>query len=218
MVSPTELPRTRPAERVLLGLVPGLRTLAYRDLGRGALSVGLGLGLLLTIALVIAGWSARSAGLERLRLDPRLDLVDLGLLMVLVLAYEGLRLAHDLEERTRRPWGPRIVAAAVIPGAVAATAIPSLVHLAPRPLEALWFSASILAVGGLPAALWCGLEHRLVVMAERRRFGALLVLGACLVVGSAWAMELGWPHVLQGWATRASEAGFVVLPRVLGGA
>ena len=213
---PRGAPRDRRAlQRAVLGLVPGVKTMVFEDVRRGAPSAGLGLGLGLALSVVLVGWTARSHAIPRLRLVPEIELLDLGAAMLLAVAYEGLRLAHDLEERTRRPWAPRIVAALAGPAALGAILLPSVVRLAPRALEPAWWGSLLVSVGTAPAVVWCLLEGRLLTRAARRRFVLVSAAsGALLAVLLLTAPALA-PAAASGWAAWAASAGYRVLPRLL---
>ncbi len=201
--------------RALLGAIPGLRQLALEDVRRGAPLVALGVALIVAFAIILSGWAARTQGLVRLRIDLRLELLEAVCLALIVFAYEGLRLVASLEERTRRPWGPRVAAAPLVPAAALVALGPAVVSHAPRLLESLWWAALVAGLGAVPPTVWCLVEDRLHIRTVR--FRAAVVSGAAVALPflALFAAPRWFPETAEVWADRAAQAGFAVLSRLL---
>ena len=201
--------------RALLGLVPGLRLAVMHDLRSGAALLVTGL-LTLGAALFVGGaWSRTEASLARLQIDRRFMIIHGAILVLLVLLYELQRLASSVAEREKLPLAARGLGALLLPAAVTAFACASLMPVAPRSLEACFFSAVIVAVGALPAAISCAAEGALRGGDERRMFrlaGAALL--AVLTIALVLSAVLGGAS-LDALAHAAASAGFRVLPGML---
>lgn len=211
--------RWRPSRlaRVVLGLVPGVRMMALDDARRGLPLAIFGLALALAFGILLTGWEARVHALERLRIVPKLALLDALCIVLIGIAYEALRLTASLEERRRSPWSPRIVAAPFFPALLVVLGAPSILHLSPRWLEALWWAALVAAVGSSPALVWCTFEDRLLTRRARRRL-LLAWMVAAFSVGAAVAGPLALSAELRArMAAEAQMRGFQLLPRLLDG-
>lgn len=209
--------RWRPSRltKMLLGIVPGVRTMALEDARRGLPFAVLGLLLALAFLLIATSWDARQGSLMELRLVQSLELFDGLCLLLIVLAYEGLRLVSALEERTRRPWAPRVVAAPFLPALLVVVLGPDLVHHWPRGLEALWWAAIVLLIGSSPALAFCLLEDQLITKESRKRWvlGWASGLGALVVI--LVLISVFVPSTAHRWSEDARSKGFRLLPLVL---
>lgn len=200
----------------LLGTFPGVRTLALDDAQRGLPFTVLGVAIAIAFLVVAIGWSGRHIALAPLRISDRVELLDAVCLLVLLSGFEGLRLVEELERRTRRPWGPRVVAALFFPAALGTCLLPGLVHLGPRLLEAVWWAFAVTAIGSSPAYLYCLLEEHVHTGEER---GRVLRLWSAAVVLAVIAVVIAGqvaPDLLENWSEAAVQAGYRLLPAVLG--
>lgn len=201
---------------MVLGIVPGVRTLALEDARLGVPFALAGVALILAFLVVSIGWRGRHLVLGPLRISEAVELADVVCLLALLSAYEGLRLVEELERRTRRPWASRMIAAVFLPALLATVLLPSVVRHAPRLLEALWWASAALATTASPAAIHALVEEHVHGPPRRRLlvgWATAVATGALVFVGVAQASP-----TFEDWARSAAEQGFRLLPVVLGSA
>ena len=137
-----------PMARLLLGIFPGLRLMVLKSVPAGLPYALLGLLAGLGALLLVLNWSASTAIIHELRIQPKWILLRGAAVLVLVAVYELLRLGAAVEEQNGGPWTPRIFAAAVLPSFVVVLGTPAVIDTAPKMLEStwlpLWCSASAL--------------------------------------------------------------------------
>ena len=202
-----------------MGLFPGLRLMVTKSVPGGLPYALLGLLAGLGALLVVLNWSVTADTMRLLRIQPRWILIRAGAALVLVMVYELLRLGASLEERTRGPRIPRALAAMVLPAFVVVFGAPTLLHAAPRFLEATWFAAVIVGFGALPAAVVCVLDdlalsgHSRTRARHRMRLYGGITLGLLLAI-AVLLPRLGMP-IFEGLSGAARAAGFRVLPALL---
>lgn len=181
---------------------------------RGLPLAVMGVAVAVAGALCALAWSTGEATRDRLRLRAIVELLDVGSLFVVVLAYEVLRLASAWEERRHGGRAPRMVAAPFAPALFAVLVLPGVLRHHPRLLEATWWAALLLVLGTAPAVLWCLLEER--IAPEARRWVLLLSAAGVVipVLGLTVALVL-MPEAATEWSEYARTLGFRLLPRWL---
>lgn len=211
--------RWRPpwALNLLLGGFPGARMLANGEVTSGIAYAAVGLFAILPAILVLGGWSSRASTLQLLSIDEAWLLLHGCVALCSVMCFEGLRLASAFDPRSRADRLPRVFAAFAVPSLIVLFGGPRLLRHAPRIIEAAWFGALVLGSGALIAAAWCSFRD-LGESSRRQRLiaivgGVIIVIGLVVLVASG---TISW-QTLRMLAGSASEAGFQVLPELLGG-
>ncbi|MBK8011598.1 MAG: hypothetical protein IPK13_09615 [Deltaproteobacteria bacterium] len=201
------------AQRILLGVLPGVRLIVLGESLRGALYAGFGALCLFATLYFAMRWASHVAGLSRLMIDPRWGLAHAGTLVLLVLGFELTRLGAALEEPARATRTPRFLAAFFLPALLVTIGAPPLVSLWPRLVEASWLAACVIALGTLPAALWCIVHSPDRPRPLARIWMYPLVMGVCVAIFVAilWLV----PEARTAVATFARSHGFALLPDLL---
>lgn len=204
--------------RLLLGLMPGTRVMALESPRDGLPYLVLGLLALLPALFLVIGWPRTVAQLHALAFDDRWVLAHAGLVVGLLVVFEGLRLASYFEEHTGGLKAPRALAALLLPAAAIVWKGPELVGIWPQLVEATWFASVILAIGGVAGTVWCVGDGTLASPRGRLVFRivgavALVALVAFVVVTEPFAEA-----TLRSLAAYARASGFRTLPALLGGA
>lgn len=198
---------------MLLGLMPGLRLMVARSVPAGLPYALLGLLTMLGTLSIIVNWPVATDAIKQLHIHPRWILLRAGAVLALLMIYELLRFGAAIEEARKGPYVPRILAAWALPAFCVVLGAPSFVHLAPRPLEALWFAALVVALGAAPAAAACVMDHVATAHNQRLRWGVGLVL--VMLIGVAFALPAAGFPLFTGLDKAAYAAGFRVLPMLV---
>ncbi len=213
---PSKTWRPTPIVKLLLGILPGLRLMATESIPKGLPYTLLGLLLLMLGALLAADWGSTLETMTILRIQPRWSLVHVGLFFGAVLTYELIRMASSLEEDRAGPKSPRVLAALLLPAIAILSLAPQLMRHWPRLLEALWFAGLILALGGLPGAMWCISQALFGDELKTKNVRIFAGVMAVLMVGGVCALAaLGATELGSSLANRAALAGFQLLPRMI---
>ncbi|MGF1510524.1 MAG: hypothetical protein ACFB9M_13575 [Myxococcota bacterium] len=202
--------RTSRWARLLLGIFPGLRFMAGHDGTRGFPFMILGLLVLGACITLVSLWSVTRDQLDRIGGAPALMLLHAGLIGLLLLAFEALRLATAFPDRTRSTVRtPRFIAFGFLPSAAVVLAAPTLTPLAPRLMEAFVAASGVILLGSLPAMAASGLQPLIPPSDTRRRWmmAAALTYTGIVAMGLLWAVALPHPE----WAARLERAGLVVM-------
>ena len=210
---PPEVWHPGPWAQLIMGLVPGVRSLASGHIRRGAPYTVLGLCTVIGALLLLASYSTSIETLHNLRIQPRFILVHAASIWLLVAAYEFLRLGAALEEHSNYvSRAPRLLAAMWLPAFLLTTVGPSFVTYAPHLLESVWFASIVVLAGATPAVLWCTLDDFLNDANWHPAFRLGITLWCVGLLFAAIGFVAGLGHA---WAPSALEAGFQVLPRLL---
>ena len=199
---------------LLMGLVPGVRSLVSGQIRTGAPYALLGFGTLLGTLLLLTSYPTTLEALRNLRIQPRFIILHAAAVLALVTAYELLRFGASLEENpSYASRTPRFLAALWLPALFVVTGGPAFVAHAPRLVESAWFAALVLVLGAAPAVVWCALGDMLRDPERQRtfRWGCAATLFTALLVLAGLALGLGAP-----WSKAAREVGFRLLPGLLG--
>ncbi len=172
--------RPGPWARWTMGLFPGLRLMATKNVPAGLPYAILGLLTSLGALLVVLNWSTAMDTIQQLRIQPRWILLRAGAVLLMVGVYELLRMASSLEEAPRGPRVPRVLAAFVLPSFLVVLAVPAFLYIAPQWLEAAWVAALVIGFGALPAAVSCVLTRLSSPNLDRLRGGAGIVLATLI--------------------------------------
>lgn len=200
--------------RLAYGLFPGLRLIAMEDPRAGAPMAGLGLLTLSLAVFLTTRWDVVQEMLRRIGADPALQLVHAGLIGLMILSFECLRLGSAFLDRARADIAPRAMAALWIPSLAALLSAPATGPLAPALVEPALAAAAVLWVGVTPPALYCIVDVLLPPSATRRqveRYGPPAVAAAVLL-GLGYLLLAPHPE----WSAALEGYGFTVLPRWLG--
>ena len=202
--------------RLLLGLCPGARVLAVSSALAGLPYAVLGVAAFVMVFLLGLEWGMARDNTLIQQIRPVWMLPHALALVAAVGTFELLRFGAALEERYYGSRAPRFLAALLLPAALVLGFGPKVVGLWPQLVEAAWWMALVVAVGGVPAAVWSAAEG-LLMSAERVRafkWGMLayLILGLGGGAVALWSVESARLAVSH-WA---AEAGFALLPRLLG--
>ncbi|MCK6549062.1 hypothetical protein L6R52_24675 [Myxococcota bacterium] len=216
----TPRPRSwRPSRpiRLLLGLMPGTRVMALESPRDGLPYLVLGLLALLPALFLVIGWPRTVAQLHSLAFDDRWMLAHAALVVVLLVVFEGLRLASFFEEHTGSLKAPRVLAALLLPSIAIAWKAPELVGIWPQLVEASWFASIVLAIGGLAGTVWCVGDGTLSTPRSRMVFR---IVGLVVLIAAIAAVVVTEPFgeaTLRSLAAYARASGFRTLPGLLGG-
>ncbi|NJK88963.1 MAG: hypothetical protein HC923_05845 [Myxococcales bacterium] len=155
--------------RLVYGIFPGLRTMAFESFSRGVPFAVLGLLTLSFGVFLATSLEVTADVIERIAASPKLELAQWGLILATVLAFEVLRFGSSGVERVRGPRAPRWLSMLFLPSLV--LAIESLLasHLWPSLCQATFFGAVIVFLGAVPAVGFCTTEVLVPPSTERRR-------------------------------------------------
>lgn len=192
----------------LLGGVPGLRLALLHDARVGAPIVAVGVLLIVGLILQLVELLGAPSRLAALGIAPRFVAWPAAGLLILLSAFELLRTAAALSEpRPGARWA-RLLAGAFLPAAGLAVFSVLFGALRPRWLEPAMVSATVLALGALPAAVYGALRFSTLHQRHRQISAGLLAL---LILGGGLGLWLGRAPL----STQLKSQGFVVLPRLL---
>ena len=212
----TQRKRLPYAFRLLLGAVPGVRSLVLEESRQSLPFVALGLLLGITFCVIIVGWEARHNDLARLRISTRVELLDAFHLFILIVGYEVLRAALALKLRTpRRPWAPRMLAAAFLPSLLVFVMGPQIIQHWPRGVEALWWTSAVSLILTSPAFVYCLLEDRIVSIQGRIHMLTGWMLGLLTLLLLIAALLILRADVSEAGAQATRAMGFRLLPILL---
>ncbi|MCA9551965.1 MAG: hypothetical protein KC933_18140 [Myxococcales bacterium] len=202
--------------RLLLGLFPGARVMAVSSASAGLPYAVLGVAATVMVVLFGLEWSMAGENTRNLQIREVWLLPHAVALVCAVGVFELLRFGAALEERYYGSRAPRFLAALLLPAGIIVAFGPTVVRLWPQLVEAIWFMAVVVVLGALPATVWSAAEG-LLMSRDRVRSFKLLVLAFFVVgVGGGVAALLTVEPAKMAVAHWASEAGFVLLPHLLG--
>jgi hypothetical protein len=218
--------RPKPAARwkppwaldVLLGLVPGARMMVHGEVARGIVFTVVGLVTLVPAIVVMASWARRTRELELLAIAPRWMLVPFVVLVATVLAFEGLRLASELDRLKRSVTASRVIGSLLVPSLAVLFFGPRVVAHAQSVVEPMWFGALVTAASATAAGLWSTLHER-GDSGDAGPDRRVLIAGAVgiVVLVAVLVVSLASGSTLPMLASASADAGFVWLPSLLGG-
>jgi hypothetical protein len=202
--------------RLLLGLFPGARVMAVSSAVAGLPYAVLGVAAFVMVFLLGIEWGMAAENTRALQIRPVWMLPHAVGLVAAVTVFELLRFGASLEERYYGSRAPRFLAAFLLPALVIVALAPRVVGLYPQLVEATWWMALVVAVGALPATVWSAAEGYLMSPDRVRAFKwAVLAFYLLVVGGGVAALALVEPAKLAA-AHWAADAGFALLPRLLG--
>lgn len=187
--------------------------MALEDFSRGAPIAGLGLLTAAVGIFLFTSLDVTADVLRRIDAYPSLLLVQVGLLWLMIAAFEVLRLGSSGVDRSRGPRAPRILATLCLPGAALAAAALAEAPLWPRLCQALFVTGLIGFLGSLPAVAFCVVDVLLPPSGQRRRLERMFVRGAVGLAGLVLLWLLAWPHPT--WSARADWVGWDFVSAVL---
>lgn len=199
--------------RLLYGAFPGLRTMALEDFTTGAPVAGLGLLTVAVGVFLVTSLDVTAEVLRGLDAEPALLLGQIGLIWLMVLSFEMLRLGASGVTKSRGPRAPRVLATGFWPGAAVCIGALGGAELWPALTQALFVGSLLLFLGSWPAVAYCILDVLFPPWGTRRRVERW-TLGT---VGGAAALIVGWlvlwPH--PEWSARASWVGWDLVSTIL---
>jgi hypothetical protein len=200
--------------RLLYGVFPGLRRMALDDPRAGAPVAGLGVLVVAVGIFLFTSLDVTMEVLRRIDAHESLLMVQVGLIWLMVLAFEVLRLGSSGIERTRGPRAPRVLATLFLPALAIVVGTVAEASLLPRVNQALFVFGVLVFIGSWPAVIFCTVDMVLPASGIRDRWErfSLMSSGALSIVALLWLVL--WPHPT--WAERASWVGWDVVSAVLG--
>ncbi len=203
--------------RLGLGLFPGVRVMAMSNALAGLPYLVLGIAATVLGGLLYLEWQIAADNVRTYHIREVYLLLHAGAVVLAALTFEMLRFGSALEEKYYGSRAPRLLAALLLPSLLVLFGGPALVRLWPQLMEALWLTALVIVLGGIPAAIWSAAEGFLMSSERLRRFQIAVGVGLLLAVGSSIALVFAMHSLRGSIAADAADAGFVLLPRLLAG-
>jgi hypothetical protein len=199
--------------RLVYGVFPGLRTMALDDFQAGAPIAGLGVVVAAVGIFLFSSLDVTIEVLRRIDADPSLLMVQVALIWVMVLAFEGLRLGSSGLDRMRGPRAPRILATLCLPAGAVVVGTLAEASLIPRLNEALFVFGVLAFIATWPAVAFCIADAVLPASGSRDRWERTVIIIAASASVAALAWLVLWPH--PEWAQRASWIGWTKVSALL---
>lgn len=200
-------------DKLIYGLFPGLRVMATEGFSAGGPVAGLALLVIGVGIFLFTSLDVTLEVLKRVDARPEVALIQIGLWVLAVTVFELLRLGSSGFERSRGPRAPRALATVLLPALALGYASMTSASLAPRLTEATFVTAFVLALGSLPAAVYCAIEVLMAPSEARRRAERGWVGAAGAVSGLVLVWLAFWPHPV--WSARADWTGWDVVAVLL---
>ncbi len=203
--------------RLTLGLFPGVRVMAVSSAVAGIPYLLLGVAAVALGTLLFLDWDIANTNIRTFHIKKLFLLVHWGAIVLAVLVFELLRFASALEEKYYGTRAPRLLAALLMPAIIVLVGSPRVTYMWPQLMESVWLTAAVVAIGAVPAAIWSAAEGFLMSTDRLRRFQIVVVAGMGLTVGGGLGVIFAVANVRAAALAWTSNAGFEILPRLLGG-